>query len=373
MSSDAEAPDGSAHDGPDVTITSGSESSGPLAPNRDEVLPFLPVGPSAGADDGQAEDEDSTGAAAVPLGYGIFTVTPIPHGSTRDVLVYESQRLSTAPEDEHLHPLDLPEKERVYRVAADFVRDHVRVIAKNYALRGPHKHFEVGTVVISENIIPRTALRHASLQWAIARDGTVAELKTARLPVSHLAPLADVGPPDLATLHRGDTSDAAFLLAAFCHLVGAAPTTSVAATGAIALHTNAVAYVPDIGPLLAAAHDDGMTHLILPSHNGKIDGLHGGVRYWPVRDTNEAVFSLLALMAHTSIVPNIRRRALTKQAYAWASLLSILVAIMGYQLAASLSVGGAPPVDFVRYLLIVVVVLFIGSFVFTHRFWRRDR
>jgi hypothetical protein len=351
----------------------GAEPPAPLAPNRDDVFPFLLVGPSAGTDEGSVEDDQSTRAAAVPLGYGIFTLTPIPPGSTRDVLVYESQRLSAAPEDDRLHPLDRSEKERVYRVAADFVRDHVRVIARDYALRGLHKHFEVGTVVVSENIIPRTALRHASLQWALAGDGTVAELKTARLPVSHLAPLADVGPPDLATLHRGDTSDGAFLLAAFCHLVGAAPRSSVAATGAIALHTNAVAYVPAIGPLLAAAHDAGMAHLILPSHNGKIDGLHGGIRYWPVRDTNEAIFSLLALMADTSVVPNIRRRALTKQAYAWASLLSMLVAITGYQLAVSLSVNGAPPVDFVRYLLIVVVVLFVGSFVFTHRFWRRDR
>jgi hypothetical protein len=47
------------------------------------------------------------------------------------------------------------------------------------------------------------------------------------------------------------------------------------------------------------------------------------------------------------------------------------LSICGYQLAVAF--GRHPPVTFVRYLLVVVAVLFVGSLLCTHRFLRLDR
>ena len=60
------------------------------------------------------------------------------------------------------------------------------------------------------------------------------------------------------------------------------------------------------------------------------------------------------------------RRAIT-------ALVASLLAVLAYALAAWLTVGGAPPVDFVRLVLVVFVLFLIGSVTCTHRFWMRDR
>jgi hypothetical protein len=97
------------------------------------------------------------------------------------------------------------------------------------------------------------------------------------------------------------------------------------------------------------------------------------VRYWSVRDTNEAAYSVLTHMAGETVIPNLYRRALTKQAYSWLSLILALAACLAYALAAWSNVGGRPPVDAVRFTLLLVVLFVIGSEVCTHRYWKRDR
>lgn len=334
---------------------------------------MFPSLPEAGVPPAEPAIAEAAPAVAIPLAHGIYTLTPIPAGATSRSLREEAERLASLPSDQRLHPSDRPEKERVHAIACEFVAGHVRRITKGYALKERHRHFDVGTVVVSEGIVPGSRLRHATFQWAIGPDGSVVQLENARLPVAHLDPVDLLPAPDLASPHRGDTSDLAFLLASFCSLVGASPTVPVAATGAIALHSNQVLYVPDVAPLLEAAAEAPVAHVVLPAHDGKLDGLHDHVRYWPVQDANESIYSLLALMASEVLVPNLRRRALTKQAYSWLSLVTVLVGILGYQLAAALGAGGSPPTDFVRFLLVVIVVLWIGTFVFTHRYWRLDR
>ena len=78
----------------------------------------------------------------------------------------------------------------------------------------------------------------------------------------------------------------------------------MAATGAIAYYTNQVAYVPQVDVLLEAAAAEPVGHVVLLAHDGKVNALHNGVRYWAVQDTDEAIFSLLTLMASKVVVPN---------------------------------------------------------------------
>jgi hypothetical protein len=347
-------------------VVPGTPEYPPVGPNADPVFPSLQT-PSPPPD--PVLVYDAVSAAAVPLARNLFTLTPIPPGLTKRALVKEQERLTRAPVEERLGQFDQPEKDRVFAIAEEFVRRHVRRIAQRHSIRSAHQYFDVGTVVISDEPIPSSHLRHAKLQWAVS-SGRVVELKNARLPVAHLEPVQLHAQPPFATPHRGDDSDLAFLLAYVSDLLDIDPSEPVAATGVIALEQNHVLHEPEIEVLLDAAHQDHMSQVLLPFNNGKVSGLHDGVRYWSVRDTNEAVFSLLSALAHEVVVPNIRRRALTKAAYSWSALIFALAAVCAYQLAAVM--GRHPPVTFERYLLGVFVVLLIGSVTCTHRFWRLD-
>jgi hypothetical protein len=349
--------------------TGPSVGSGPLGPRNDPVFPSLP---SAEAVENPIQDDEAenVSVAAIPLSNGVVTLTPIPYGLTRDDLLDQASLLEAAPPGERLSEFDQPEKDRVFGIAELFVRGHVRRIAKESAIKDPHQAFGVGTLVISEDLVPSTRLRHAKFQWAVTPTGFV-ELKDARLPVGHLEPLEVSGQPMLGSPHRGDDSDVAFLLAYLCNVLGASADQSVAGVGVIALEDDHLLVEPGLESLLDGAKADHVDHVILPFANGKLNGDHEGVRYWSARDTNEAIFSLFTALAHEVLVPNLYRRAMTKEAYSWLSLVTILLAVCGYQLAVAF--GRHPPVEFLRYLLGVVALLAIGSVIFTHLYLRRAR
>jgi uncharacterized membrane protein YbhN (UPF0104 family) len=69
--------------------------------------------------------------------------------------------------------------------------------------------------------------------------------------------------------------------------------------------------------------------------------------------------------------PTLRRRALTKEAYAWSSVALVLLAIGVYQVM--VAVGQVPPISFGYFVLVLVVLFFVGTRLCTHRFWRIDR
>jgi len=361
-------------------VVSGGESApansaetvdrGPLGPRQDPVFPSLSSAGPLANENIDAYDTEPVTVAAVPLARNIFTLTPIPIGLSRGDLIEEAQRLADAPAEQRLGAFDQPEKDRVFQVASLFVQGHARRISKGFAIKTPHPDFAVGTIVISEDLIPRTRLRHAALQWAITSSGVV-QLKNVRLPVGHLEPIHLADQPELSSPHRGDGSDVAFLLAFVCDLLGLLPETSVAGIGVVALQDSHLLVEPDIEPLLEGAKNDNIAHVILPFADGKVNGEHGGVHYWSARDCNEAIFCLLTALARQSVVPNLYRRAMTKEAYSWLSLMLILLSICGFQLAVAF--GSHPPVEFVRFLLGVVGLLFVGSLIFTHRYWRLDR
>ena len=110
----------------------------------------------------------------------------------------------------------------------------------------------------------------------------------------------------------------------------------------------------------------------MPFMNGKTSGMHNQVRYWSVRDTNEAAYSALTHLAGEVVIPNLYRRALTKQAYSWLSLILALAAVLAYALAVSFNTGGDAPKGFLEIVLSLVVLFIIGSETCTHRYWKRD-
>jgi hypothetical protein len=273
-----------------------------------------------------------------------------------------------------IHPedFDRPERARIYGIAVEFVKNHVRVIKHDFAIKTPHRHFAVGTVVVSEDPVPNTLVRHARFQWAI-NDGAVVELRNVRLPVGHLATYelparngSDDGWP-------GAMSGLATFLAYLFEMLAIASPVPLGAVGDINFNTNAIGTISDIDPYLDVAQSGVLKDLVLPFGNGKSSGMHNAVRYWSVRDTNEAAYSVLTHMAGETVIPNLYRRALTKQAYSWLSLILALAACLAYALAAWSNVGGRPPVDAVRFTLLLVVLFVIGSEVCTHRYWKRDR
>jgi hypothetical protein len=354
-------------DDPDRPIDVSAPRPTPLGPNADPVFPSLPAGATTRPE--MREDfEPTTGFEARLLAQNVFALTsalaPAGTGGRSAPVVPNG---SIHPED-----FDRPERERIFDIAVEFVKNHVRVIKHGFAIKTPHRHFAVGTVVISEDPVPHTLLRHARFQWAI-NDGVVVELRNARLPVGHLAAYE---PP------RSDSSDEAWpgpmcglaiFLAYLFEMLAIASPVPLGAVGDINFNTNAIGTVSNMDPYLEVAQSGVLKELVLPFGNGKSGGMHNAVRYWPVRDTNEAAYSVLANMAGETVVPNLYRRALTKQAYSWLSLILALAAFLAYSLAAWLNVGGRPPVDALRFILLLVALLLIGSEVCTHRYWKRDR
>jgi len=346
-----------------------SVERGPLGPRNDSVFPSLPSAEAA-VEPIQKYESENASVAAVPLSNNIFTLTPIPHGLTRDDLLDRAKDLALAPPEKRLSEFDRPEKDRIFGIAELFVRGHVRRIAKGTAIKTPQLTFGVGTIVISEDLVPETRLRHARFQWAVTPTGFV-ELKDAKLPVGHLEALDIGSQPTFGSPHRGDDSDVAFLLAYVCNLLDTSQDQSIAGIGVVALEDDHLLFERAIESLLAGAKADHVENVILPFANGKVNGEHEGVRYWSARDSNEAIFSLCTALAHKAVVPHLYRRAMTKEAYSWLSLVTILLAVCGYQLAVAL--GRHPPVEFLRYLLGIVVLLILGSVVCTHLYLRRAR
>ncbi len=350
----------------DSSETSPGPSPAPFGPRRDPVFPSLPADHTP---EPVRPEPETVGAAAIPLIRNVFTLQGLSWGISRAGFLSQAIDADPAATDVPTE-LDLPERERVATVAADFVQNHVRRLDRGAAIKTPHENFAVGTLLVSENHVPQSRRRHGEFQWAITA-GRVVELHNVRLPVGHLRQLETTVRTDFGRSCHGDLNDLAFFTANLLDMLQVDARQPIGAIGDINFHENSVATVSRIDDYLDAARVDRMHDLLLPQGNGKMSAMHGDVRYWSVRDTNEAAFATLAALSGEVVVPNLVRRALTKRAYSWAALAFAVLAVLGFQLAAAL--GSRPPVTFLRYLLLVVVVFLVGSAVFTHRYWRMDR
>ena len=220
--------------------------------------------------------------------------------------------------------------------------------------------------------MPRSVLRHARFQWAVA-DGTVVELRNVRIPVGHLKDYAPPEPIADGEGWPGIESGLAVFLAFLFEILDMSSPVPIGAVGDIDFNTNGVGAVSNIDAYLETAQSGELRDVMLPFMNGRATGMHKQVRYWSVRDTNEAAYSALAQLAGEVVVPNLYRRALTKQAYSWLSLVLALAAVLAYALAYSFNAGGDASKGFLEVALVLVVLFVIGSETFTHRYWKRDK
>jgi hypothetical protein len=117
--------------------------------------------------------------------------------------------------------------------------------------------------------------------------------------------------------------------------------------------------------------------MILPVKAGYMSGNHSGVDYWPVRDVNEANFSLLAAAASETALPDLKRRWRLKMTLSWISLVAVLTAFCVAQLDGGYLgrngyhsiLSGAP----LKWTSGIVVAFFAICVYATHRYNRMDR
>lgn len=336
-----------------------------FGPDQDPVFRSLPFGHAVPA----PEATTTCDAVCVLLARNIYTLAPRQNYSPYTGGVTENSSSSGLMNEDMIRQLEEAEREAVEGVANDFITCHVRRLTREYSLKTPHELFTKGVVLISQDNVHNSKTRHAKFKWAII-NGRVVELKNVRIPVGHVG--AYERAPNLSIKGRmNEDDDVAVYLAMVLDALDVTPAQPIAATGSIATNTNELIYAQDLEVLLEAAHEGHMHDVIIPRHNQKVAGAHDHVCYWPSKDTNSAIFAVLSAMSGESINPNLVRRALTKQAYSWCSLIFALLAILGYQLAVAL--GPNPSVGFLEYLLGITALFLIGSVVCTHRYWRLDR
>ena len=171
---------------------------------------------------------------------------------------------------------------------------------------------------------------------------------------------------------KGDVFDLAYLLANLCAILGTEVPEPAAATGVVALTTNHVLGKGVMEDKRRAGEHDHMAHLILPFGAHLMPGEHHGVRYWPARDVNEAVYSLLAAASSDQAIPDLKHRWRVKMAYSWASLVATFFAIGVTQLIGTAQ-GFAGDSALLRWTLGVAAVSFVVSIYSTHKYRRTDR
>jgi hypothetical protein len=123
--------------------------------------------------------------------------------------------------------------------------------------------------------------------------------------------------------------------------------------------------------------DNNIKHLILPAKAGYMSGNHSGVDYWPVRDINEAFFSLFAAAASETALPDLKRRWRFKMTLSWISLIAVLTAVCVSQLDGGyLGNGGyhsiltGTPLKWTSGIVVAFLALCVYA---THRYNRMDR
>ena len=144
---------------------------------------------------------------------------------------------------------------------------------------------------------------------------------------------------------------------------------AVAATGEIADLKGSPSQVLGSGRLdreRLAAETGGMAHLVLPFMAGFLPAVHGHVRYWPVRDANEAIFSMLTTGTSDTAVPDLKRRWRNRAIASWVSLAAVLAGASVMQFA-SLPYR-VPVVNYAGFG--IAGALLALSAAATHVFWR---
>jgi hypothetical protein len=266
-----------------------------------------------------------------------------------------------------LDPFDLPERDRMYVLAIQFVANHVRQVRSGSTVWSRDRSFGEGTFVISEKPMPLLPFRLVRLNWAV-EHGAVVDVHDHRVFAIRLGKVAIPTRRFIWAPGKGDTFDIAYVLGNVCAILGMCVSEPVAASGDVALETNQIVGSDPIEAKRDAAVHDRMRHLILPFGTRLMPGEHDGVRYWPSRDVNEAVYSLMASASSDLAIPDLKRRWRVKMAASWISLLAVLLAIGVTQLAGDF-VGNS---SLVSWTAAVAAGLFALSALATHKYHRTD-
>jgi hypothetical protein len=295
----------------------------------------------------------------------------------REVSAAEAQVLRH-PTRDTVDPFDLPERDRMYALATQFVENHVRIVRSGGALKSRDRSFGDETLVVSVKPIPRMPFRLVSINWAIDGASVVDvhghRILRARLKKVGIPPREFIWCPG-----HGDEFDAAYFLANVCAILGLHVREPVAAVGEMGGEVNQVlGRTWMMGDRGQTALDYHIPNLILPFETGYLPGVHEGVRYWPVHDLNEAAYSLFSVACSDLAIPDLKRRWRVKMAWSWISLISVLVAFAATQLlsGAPNRKGGFSPIlpdAALEWIGGVIAVLLAICIYATHRYNRMDR
>ena len=228
-------------------------------------------------------------AAAFPLYDNVYVL--VPNHERLEPEEAAELGLVTSPED--FDQFAVPERDRMYDLALQFIRNHVRSVRSGSAVKSKGLSFSDRALVVSEKRCPRLPFRATKVSWVVDRNAVVDVHKTKVLSVR----LAKVDIPPRRYIWgpgRGDSFDLAYLLANICAILSMHVPEAVAASGVVMSRGGQIVGNDPIVDKRRAASKSRITHLILPSAAHLMPGSHDGVRYWPVRDVNEAVFSLLS-------------------------------------------------------------------------------
>ena len=140
------------------------------------------------------------------------------------------------------------------------------------------------------------------------------------------------------------------LLSLVLEYLGVDAPAPVAATGKINFSTNTIEPFRTSSRTSRVAADTNMKHLVLPVGEHKFDGMHGDVRYWVARDTNEQVVAVDARGFRdrdTAAWSDVRLPRRRTAGYRW------IHSLRNWRLSAGgrLDAGGDPPVSLERVLL----------------------
>jgi hypothetical protein len=335
--------------------------------------------PTGSADEDQVDPLDpdrprtaSTRLAAFRLYDNVFVLAD--REEARQSNAHRGEIGGHEPSIDPLDEFDIPERDRMYKIATEFVARHVRILRSGASVRAAGRTFRDGSLVISERPIPRLPFRVARLNWII-EDGAIVDISGHHVTTAHLRPVPVPAREVLWAPGHGDRYDVAYLIANVCAVLGLTLPESIAAFGDVLLNTNAVLGTGRMDDARTAAEQEGIRHLILPFDTHLMSGELQNVRYWVVRDALDAVYAMFSAAASDVVVPDLKRRWLVKMACSWTSMLSVLGAGAAYQFAAYGTLEGSP--GFGKTVLAatlgVVGVLFALSCYATHRYFDVDR
>jgi hypothetical protein len=227
---------------------------------------------------------------AFPLFDNVYVLAVKKQGRDAD----EDREMKQLLNSDEVDRFDLPQSDHMYAVALEFVSNHVRRVRSGRSISTRKRQFDDTTLVISGKAIPRLPLRFVKIRWAIER-GAAVDLMGRRVFRPRLSRIDMPGRSFIWAPGSGDSFDLAYVLANVCAILRLHIPDPLAAVGDVGLRNNEVAGGHfEIEQKRGTARAQGIRNLIISARSGFMPGDHLGVRYWPVNDVDEAVFSMLA-------------------------------------------------------------------------------